>query len=103
MSALLCSLNRSMQYLISNCREEDVANEVRNEELLRGSIQDIDVRLLAERRIAQFYWWLFWPQSFIDTDHILSDRRYPPAFDFPDTTRSHYIDSVSGDSSARIH
>jgi hypothetical protein len=32
-----CDLNRSMQHLNSNYREEDVANEVSNEDLLHRS------------------------------------------------------------------
>ena len=53
MSTLWCGLNRSMQHLTSNMREEDVAyEEVSTEDLLHRSRQSLDVGPLAKRRIA---------------------------------------------------
>jgi beta-aspartyl-peptidase (threonine type) len=49
MSASDCGFNRSMQHLISKCREEDVADEeVSTKDLLQRSRQGADVGALAE-------------------------------------------------------
>ncbi len=42
-------LNRSMQHLDSEYREEDVADEVQNEDLLQRRAEELDVGSLAER------------------------------------------------------
>ena len=43
-------LNRSMQHLDSKYREEDVADEVQNEDLLQRRAEIVDVGSLAGRR-----------------------------------------------------
>ena len=39
--------------LISSDREEDVANEISDEDLLHGSTEDLDVGPLAKRRVPE--------------------------------------------------
>ena len=45
-------LNRSMQHLDSNYREEDVADEVQIEDLLQRSAEKLDVGSLAGGRFS---------------------------------------------------
>ena len=52
MTALGGDLNRSMQHLISNYREEDVVNEATTEDLLQRRTESIDVGPLAGRRFC---------------------------------------------------
>ena len=55
MAALGGDLNRSMQHLDSEYREEDVADEVQNEDLLQRRAEKPDVGSLAEGRFSARY------------------------------------------------
>jgi hypothetical protein len=45
-----CDFNRSMQHLNSNCRERDVENETKTEDLLLRCTEGIDVGSMEETR-----------------------------------------------------
>ena len=49
MAACACDFNRSMQHLISNYREEDVAHEAATKDLLHARTENANVGPLASR------------------------------------------------------
>ena len=68
-------LNRSMQHLISNYREEDVENEAATEDLLLIRSESVDVGPLVERRFYACHSGPFLSGLFISSGHSVRDRR----------------------------
>ena len=68
-----------MQHLDSITIEEDVADGLPDEDLLYRCRQGVDVGSLAERRVSDGDWPSLLPQSHIDSEHVVADRRYQTA------------------------
>ena len=67
--------NWSMQHLISDHREEDVAGEVSNADIQQGKPEGADVGSLAARRFTACHRVSIWSRAFLDSAHSSGGSR----------------------------